>query len=94
MVAPPDGQLQRDTYIATGVNAALFTVLFAEQAFSYFMGSSPLPWQVLLSFSVMLLLSLWQLVTFWRRTRRFAVEARVRWAVLAFGKAPAPPVLG
>jgi hypothetical protein len=76
MVASPDGQLQRDTYIVSGVNVVLWTVLFAEQGYSYFQGVSPLPWQALLSFSVLLLLSLWQLVTFWRRSRRFAVEAR------------------
>ena len=76
MVAPPDGQLQRDTYLVNGVNVVLWTVLFAEQAFSYFTGASPLPWQALLSFSVLLLFSLWQFVMIWRRTRRFAVEAR------------------
>lgn len=75
MVAPPDGQLRQESYLVPGVNAGLFSVLFAEQGYSYFQGASPLPWQALLSFSALLFLSLWQLVMIRRRTRRFAVEA-------------------
>lgn len=79
-VTSPQGQLQRREYLLlSGCNTGMLAFLLATQLFTFFIGRRPIPWQILLLFSSLLLFFLWylwQFVATRRNTRKFEVEVR------------------